>query len=145
MLAARVAGTVRAGVRANSTSSAGGRGGRKKPQRILRRPLPPFNQWINGDGAQYRDPPRGKGPHWIGPTPFPLNPSFKPPAPVAQSLRDNMWTLHTQDPAQWTVRSLADRFKLSIDRTEAILRLKALETEWMQQVRCFQVCRMAND
>ncbi|WFD34417.1 hypothetical protein MCUN1_001258 [Malassezia cuniculi] len=142
--AARAAGPVRVGVRQYSTGEAGaagatgGRGGRTRPQRMMRRPLPPFHQWIKGEGARFRDPPRGKGPHWIGATPFPLNPSFKPAPPIAQSLRDNMWTLHTQDPAQWTVRSLSDRFKISIDRTEAILRLKALESEMEQQGKPLQ-------
>ena len=135
VLAARAAGPVRGGVRAYSSAPPGVRSGRMRPQRTLRRSLPPFREWVRGEGARFREPPPGKGPHWIGATPFPLNPSFNPPAPIAQSLRDDMWALHTRDPAQWTVRSLSDRFKLGLARTEAVLRLKALEDEWTHEVR----------
>lgn len=140
---------VRSGVRAYSSAAAGARGGRARPQRMLRRPLPPYHEWVRGEGARFREPPPGKGPHWIGATPFPLNPSFHPQAPIAQSLRDDMWALHTRDPAQWTVRSLSDRFKLGLARTEAVLRLKALEDEWTHEVRlrraAARVDRMAHN
>lgn len=46
-----------------------------------------------------------------------------------------MWKLHTQDPQQWTVRSLSSKFRLSLERTESVLRLKALEEEFVQEVR----------
>ena len=46
-----------------------------------------------------------------------------------------MWRLHSEAPDQWTVRSLSSKFRVSLERTESILRLKALETEWTQQVR----------
>lgn len=112
-----------------------GRGRDTGRRRLSRRPLPPFREWIKGEGDQFRYPPPGRGPHWIGNTPFPLNPAFNPAPPVHQSVRDDMWRLHSEAPDQWTVRSLSSKFRVSLERTESILRLKALETEWTQQVR----------
>ena len=111
----------------------GGSGGGRRP--LPRRPLPPFREWVKADGEQYRYPPPQKGPHWIANTPFPLNPAFRPPPPVHQSVRDDMWRLHTEAPAQWTVRSLAEKFRVSLAKAEAILRLKALEEEYVREVR----------
>lgn len=113
------------------------RRGRDRPRRILPRgPLPPYREWLKGDGERFRYPAPGRGPHWIGATPFPLNPAFHPPPPVHQNVRDDMWKLHKQDPQQWTVRSLSSKFRLSLERTESVLRLKALEEEFVQEVRC---------
>ena len=50
-----------------------------------------------------------------------------------------MWRRHTSDPAQWTVRSLSNQFRVSLERTEAILRLKALEEEFKKEVRMTQL------
>lgn len=108
-------------------------------RRMARRPLPPYREWLKGEGLQYRYPPPGRGPHWLGETPFPLNPAFSPPPPIHQKVRDDMWRLHTSDPAQWTVRSLSNQFRVSLERTEAILRLKALEEEFKKEVRMTQL------
>ncbi|WFD30385.1 hypothetical protein MSPP1_001404 [Malassezia sp. CBS 17886] len=113
----------------------GGRGGERGGERgggrrrLPRRPLAPYREWLRGDGQQYRYPPPGRGPHWIGDTPFPLNPAFQPPPPISADTRADMWRLHTADPKQWTVRSLSGKFRVGLERTEAILRLKALEQE----------------
>ena len=112
------------------------RRGRDRPRRLLPRgPLPPYREWLKGDAERFRYPAPGNGPHWIGTTHFPLNPAFHPPPPVHQQVRDDMWKLHTQDPQQWTVRSLSSKFRLSLERTESVLRLKALEEEFVQEVR----------
>ncbi|WFD00628.1 hypothetical protein MYAM1_003379 [Malassezia yamatoensis] len=108
-------------------------------RRLLpRRPLPPFKEWVKQDGEQYRYPTTQKGPHWIASTPFPLNPAFRPPPPVHQSIRDDMWRLHTESPTQWTVRSLSEKFRVSLAKAEAILRLKALEQEYVEKPTNFQ-------
>lgn len=125
----------RAGADAQASKQAQRRG-RDRPRRLLPRgPLPPYREWLKGDAERFRYPAPGNGPHWIGTTPFPLNPAFHPPPPVHQSVRDDMWKLHTQDPQQWTVRSLSNKFRLSLERTESVLRLKALEEEFVQEVR----------
>lgn len=108
-------------------------------RRLSRRPLPPFREWIRGEGEQFRYPAPQRGPHWIGGTPFPLNPAFRPPPPVHQSVRDDMWRLHNEAPTQWTIRSLADKFRVSLPRAEAILRLKALEQDFEKEVRTHAV------
>lgn len=47
-------------------------GGRRKPSGNRPRrsgPLPPYEQWVKGQGAQqFKSPPPGKGPHWISET-----------------------------------------------------------------------------
>jgi hypothetical protein len=96
--------------------------------------LAPFDEWIQSDARAYKQPKPGMGPNWIGDTPFPLNPSFNPPAPVRQSTKSEIWRLHTSDPATYTIRALSDKFSVGLQRMEAILRLKALEVEWASQV-----------
>lgn len=97
--------------------------------------LAPFDEWIQTDARVYKQPKPGMGPNWIGDTPFPLNPSFNPPPPVRQSTKTEIWRLHESNPAQWTIRALSEKFSIGLQRTEAILRLKALEVEWTSQVR----------
>lgn len=45
-----------------------------------------------------------------------------------------MWKLHSENPRENTVRSLSGRFSIGLDRTMAILRLKALEKEMAAEV-----------
>lgn len=94
--------------------------------------------WLKSGAQAYRFPKPRRGPHWLGDTPFPQNPYFHPPPPVHQSVRDDMWRLHTQSPQQWTVRSLSSKFRISLERTEAILRLKALEDVYTQEGKPLQ-------
>lgn len=97
--------------------------------------LPPYPVWRNSIGKQYERPPPGsKGPFWIGETPFPLNPSFNPPPPVAHATKVDMWKLHTANPSTNNVRKLSGQFGIPIERVMAILRLMALEKEFKQQV-----------
>lgn len=64
--------------------------------------------------------------------PFPLNKSFKPPVPVADELRTQLYRLYMTDPEKNSVRNLASRYHLSMQRVDAILRLKGLEEHWKQ-------------
>ncbi|KAE8224365.1 hypothetical protein CF319_g2716 [Tilletia indica] len=119
------------GARDNRRRGQGARPGRSRrgPTSIL-----PFEQWIKGPiAARYKETPTTKGPHWIGDTPFPLNTSFRPPAPIHAKVKDELWRLHASDPAKHTVRSLSAQFSIGIPRVEAILRLKALELEFQQK------------
>ncbi|KDN52135.1 hypothetical protein K437DRAFT_272675 [Tilletiaria anomala UBC 951] len=96
--------------------------------------LPPFDVWIkSSDADRFKNPQPGNGPNWIGDTPFPLNPAFNPPPPIANRLRDELWKLHSKDPKTNTVRTLSARFNIGLDRTLAILRLKALEKEMSER------------
>ena len=62
--------------------------------------------------------------------PFPLNPSFKPPTPISDAVKTEIWNDFMADPAKSDVRHLAQRHGLSIARVDAILRLKGLEEHW---------------
>lgn len=125
-----------------------GGGGRDRSRSILpTAPLPPYRIWLKNGAKAFKYPKPRQGPHWLAETPFPLNPTFSPQPPVHQSVRDDMWQLHTQDAKQWTVRALSAKFRVSMERTEAILRLKALEDMYTQQVRqslcaCLCMARM---
>lgn len=100
--------------------------------------LAPFDEWIQSDARAYKQPKPGMGPNWIGDTPFPLNPSFNPPAPIRQSTKTEIWRLHASDPKEWTIRALSEKFSIGLQRTEAILRLKALESEWTSKNKPLQ-------
>ncbi|KAH7915696.1 eukaryotic mitochondrial regulator protein-domain-containing protein [Hygrophoropsis aurantiaca] len=80
---------------------------------------------------RWRDPqPR----NWLGgETPFPLNPSFKPPPPISDKLRDLIYSQYMADPEANSVRVLAARHHLSIKRVDAILRLKGMEEHWIKE------------
>lgn len=108
--------------------------GRKSAGRGRPKMLAPFDEWIQSDARAYKQPKPGMGPNWIGDTPFPLNPSFNPPAPIRQSTKTEIWRLHASDPKEWTIRALSEKFSIGLQRTEAILRLKALESEWTSKV-----------
>ncbi|KAH9849276.1 eukaryotic mitochondrial regulator protein-domain-containing protein [Lenzites betulinus] len=90
---------------------------------------PTYATWLRTEGLKYRDPHRPN--NWLGgETPFPLNPTFKPPTPVSDSLRNSIWNDYMRDPATYNVRFLAQQHGLSIARVDAILRLKGLEESW---------------
>jgi hypothetical protein len=95
--------------------------------------LPDYKEWIQSGAKQYEYTPRGRGPFWIGETPYPLNPSFDPSPPIAQSQKKALWKLHQSDPAN-TVRVLSGKYGISMERLRAILRLQALESEWQSKV-----------
>ncbi|CBQ73399.1 conserved hypothetical protein [Sporisorium reilianum SRZ2] len=123
--------------RSSTEPSVVGRG-RKSAGRGQPKMLSSFDEWIQSDARAYKQPKPGMGPNWIGDTPFPLNPSFNPPAPVRQSTKTEIWRLHESDPKQWTIRALSEKFSIGLQRTEAILRLKALEVEWASQSKPLQ-------
>lgn len=45
-----------------------------------------------------------------------------------------MWKMHNENPRRWTVRNLSGLFGQTMERTQAILRLKALEGELQREV-----------
>jgi hypothetical protein len=62
--------------------------------------------------------------------PFPLNKSFKPPAPLSDHLKNMIWLMHDADRVNHNARHIAAEMGLSIPRVEAILKLKYLEKGW---------------
>ena len=59
--------------------------------------------------------------------PFPTNPYFTPQPPISNFTKQSMYDLYLKDPQKNSPRQLAQLYKISIERTMAILRLKALE------------------
>lgn len=113
-----------------------GQGFHREEQSSRRSPsgLPPYPEWKRSQGKAFEKPPPGQGPFWLGPTPFPLNPSFAPPPPVSHAVKETMWKLHTADPQKHSVRVLSVRFGIPMERVVAILRLMALEAEYRREV-----------
>ena len=112
---------------------------------------PSYSQWLQSEGVKYQDPHRPK--NWLGgqvvesvpfrglvvsktyalhPQPFPLNPSFKPPTPISDTVRTNIWNDYMANPGDSSLRRLAQSYGFSIARVDAILRLKGLEQEWIE-------------
>jgi predicted xylose isomerase-like sugar epimerase len=65
-----------------------------------------------------------------------LNPSFKPPTPLSDARRQQIFDQFIFDPKVNNVRALAARNGISIKRVDAILRLKGLEASW-KKVRIY--------
>ncbi|EIN13826.1 hypothetical protein PUNSTDRAFT_79667 [Punctularia strigosozonata HHB-11173 SS5] len=60
--------------------------------------------------------------------PFPLNPTFKPPIPISNAIRNTIYEefMCATDP-KVAFREIASKYHLSLARLDAILRLKGLE------------------
>ncbi|KAI0316494.1 eukaryotic mitochondrial regulator protein-domain-containing protein [Amylostereum chailletii] len=99
-----------------------------KPVRVTD---PAYPTWLHTVGKQFKEPHRAR--NWLSKDgPFPLNPSFKPPAPVSDAMRTSLYQLYMTDPVANSVRELAGRYHLSMKRVDAILRLKGLEAHWIK-------------
>ncbi|KAJ4472527.1 eukaryotic mitochondrial regulator protein-domain-containing protein [Lentinula edodes] len=71
--------------------------------------------------------------NWLGGNvPFPLNRSFVPPPPISDKQRSEMYRLYMLDPEKYGVRALSQKFHVSLDRVDAILRLKGMENAWVK-------------
>ncbi|KAI0095224.1 eukaryotic mitochondrial regulator protein-domain-containing protein, partial [Irpex rosettiformis] len=89
-----------------------------------------YKTWKEDTGLQYKD---ARPQNWLGDDrPFPLNTTFKPPAPISDELKDVIYAKFMENPADNGVRQLASLYGLSIKRVDAILRLKGLEQHWKQ-------------
>ncbi|EGN95581.1 hypothetical protein SERLA73DRAFT_186676 [Serpula lacrymans var. lacrymans S7.3] len=71
------------------------------------------------EGYSYRDP---KPRNWRSTRPFSLNPSFKPPIPLSDTLRTLIYRQYMTDPKTNGVRALDTQCHLSIKLVDAILR-----------------------
>ncbi|KAI0334345.1 hypothetical protein GY45DRAFT_1334257 [Cubamyces sp. BRFM 1775] len=97
---------------------------------------PNYGEWLNTHGGKYREPHKPN--NWLGGEPFPLNPTFKPPTPLSDDVRNAIWREYMLDPVQHDVRRLAQKHGLSIARVDAILRLKGLEEHWQKEGKQLQ-------
>lgn len=59
-----------------------------------------------------------------------MNPLFKPNPIVNDRIKEEIYQEYMSNPTEWSPRKLAEKYKLSLIRVEAILRLKALEKQW---------------
>ncbi|GAA5974182.1 hypothetical protein JCM11641_003311 [Rhodosporidiobolus odoratus] len=102
-----------------------------------------YRAWLNGEGARFRKGVAGRT-NWIGETPFPLNPTFSPIPPLADSTKFKIFNAYvhnisTKDATDsQVVRAVSARFGVSMDRVRAIIRLKELEKEWKDEGRALQ-------
>ena len=115
------------------------------------------NVWLKGPGSVYEYPING--PNWLSGNktfvsrhpplsicakynlslmfpllcqPFPMNPSFKPPAPISDKTKSDLYALYMRDPAKNNVRALSELYGISLKRVDAILRLKGMEQSWVK-------------
>ncbi|GAA5821397.1 hypothetical protein JCM11251_004604 [Rhodosporidiobolus azoricus] len=99
--------------------------------------------WLNGEGARFRKGIKGKT-NWIGETPFPLNPTFSPLPPLADSIKTKIYNAYLHNimlkeaTDSQVVRAVSARFGVSMDRVRAIIRLKELEKSWRAEGRPLQ-------
>lgn len=68
-----------------------------------------------------------------------MNPSFKPPPPLSDDVKTEMWTAYMKDPAKNNLRALSQQYQVSMKRVDAILRLKGMEHDW-EKVNNYSNC-----
>ncbi|KAF9900676.1 hypothetical protein EC991_007038 [Linnemannia zychae] len=91
-----------------------------------------FHKWLRGEGSRFATP-SFSGPNYIGETPFPMNPLFKPTPPISNATKEEIYKLHRSDSTKHTPRQLGTTYNISIKRVEAILRMKHLEKEMVAE------------
>lgn len=68
------------------------------------------------------------GPMFLGGSfPFPYNAEFKPQPPLANDVKDQIYSTWQSDASKWTPRQLSLRYKISIERVKAVIRMKSLQ------------------
>ncbi|KAH7107092.1 eukaryotic mitochondrial regulator protein-domain-containing protein [Auriculariales sp. MPI-PUGE-AT-0066] len=95
---------------------------------------PAFVQWLRTDGEKFRKvTPEGR--QYLGglQTPFPLNPTFKPPMPMPDATRTQLYLDYMRD--NLTIREISRKYNISLRRVEACIRLKHVEFEMRMEGR----------
>ncbi|EJU00080.1 hypothetical protein DACRYDRAFT_23591 [Dacryopinax primogenitus] len=92
-----------------------------------------YKQWLRGTGERWRLPPE-QGTNYLGialttDAPnygciFPSNPSFRPPMPLSNEDRNTIYWAYKESPDPQTVRTLSQKYAISIDRVNAVIKLK---------------------
>ncbi|KAJ1835941.1 hypothetical protein LPJ63_000736 [Coemansia sp. RSA 2711] len=87
-----------------------------------------FEGWLIVEGKKYKKMVPSKT-NYVGNgrIPFPLNPYFRPRAPVSDATKEAVYQDYLSNPLNRTPRRLAEKFSISIKRVEAIIKLKAIE------------------
>ncbi|KAF8995978.1 eukaryotic mitochondrial regulator protein-domain-containing protein [Cyathus striatus] len=97
-----------------------------------------YEEWLNHPllGERFKK----HGPRkWLGNnTPFPMNSTFKPPPPLSDRIRQQIFKEYMEDPVNNSVRMLSRKYHLSLSRIDAILRLKGLENDWIKEKKELQ-------
>lgn len=76
----------------------------------------------------------GYGPVMMGKkTPFPYNPEFKPTRPISEKFRRKVYDMWASDPTMWSHRQLSSKFKISLERVEAIIKLREMQKKSLDQ------------
>ncbi|KAK2461518.1 hypothetical protein APHAL10511_005981 [Amanita phalloides] len=95
-----------------------------------------YSEFMKAIGNNFR---RASPQNWLGgEVPFPMNPSFLPPAPISDAVRTRIYQEFMRDPTRNSVRALSQRYHISLKRVDAILRLKGLENAWVKQGKQLQ-------
>ncbi|KXN88945.1 37S ribosomal protein S35, mitochondrial [Leucoagaricus sp. SymC.cos] len=90
-----------------------------------------YKAFLSTIGARYKF---AKPNNWLGEdAPFPMNPSFQPPPPLSDALRQQIYNEYMTDPVKNNIRVLSQRYHLSLKRIDAVLRLKGLEHSWYKE------------
>ncbi|KAG8930769.1 hypothetical protein FRC02_003693 [Tulasnella sp. 418] len=92
--------------------------------------------WLENEGLRYKYPRPGR-PNFLERKlhPFPMNPSFRPPVPISDGLKQHIFDAYVRDPKLNSLSTLSTRFGISPLRLQAIIRLKSLELEWKEANR----------
>ena len=59
-----------------------------------------------------------------------MNPTFDPPTPTPEHVKNEIYSQHTRDPNVNNARTLSSKHGISIKRIDAIIRLKQVENQW---------------
>lgn len=59
-----------------------------------------------------------------------MNDTFKPPPPISDKSKDEIYKLYIQNPRKFNIRVLSGAYGISLKRVDAILRLKGMEESW---------------
>ncbi|KAI8325417.1 hypothetical protein GQ54DRAFT_295456 [Martensiomyces pterosporus] len=111
----------------NVAAAAAPKAARSAPTGIPGR-LMGYKRWLRLQGGAFKSVQPGKT-NYVGgrDIPFPLNPAFRPRAPVSDATREAIYKDYLADPLSNTPRVLGEKYGISIRRVEAILKLKAIE------------------
>ncbi|KAF8323128.1 hypothetical protein DL93DRAFT_629249 [Clavulina sp. PMI_390] len=77
---------------------------------IGREPGPLYREWLEGEGRVFKEVKPHETNYMGGAVPFPLNPSFKPPPPLSDRLRNLIFTKWMESPKNNNPRALSIRY-----------------------------------
>ncbi|KAJ1952573.1 hypothetical protein GGI12_006210, partial [Dipsacomyces acuminosporus] len=92
-----------------------------------------YKRWMRAQGVLYKSVQPGRT-NYVGSRdiPFPMNPAFRPKAPLSDAAKEAIYGDYLADPLKNTPRVLGEKYSISIKRVEAILKLKAIERHMVE-------------